>query len=353
MRIPIVIPAYQPEEKLLQLVGELLARQVEHIVVVNDGSAPACLPIFEALRRLPQVAVACHAINLGKGAALKTGINLALCSCPGLIGVVTADADGQHAPDDILAVARRLAQQPDALILGARSFQGAVPRRSRIGNAITRVVFRLLVGKGISDTQTGLRGIPRCLMPALLHIPASGYEFELDMLIAARHHAIPIAEAPISTIYLEQNRSSHFNPLLDSMRIYLVLFRFTGVSMLTALIDNAVFSLVFLWTHNLAGSQVAGRVIAVIFQYSATRRAVFQSNERHASTLPKYLALVTFSGVLSYVLIGYLTTRFHMNTILAKPLAESALFIANFAIQRNLIFTRHRRGGAEPPPGLS
>ncbi|MGH9645561.1 MAG: glycosyltransferase [Bryobacteraceae bacterium] len=341
MTTPVIVPAYQPGNALLRLIEELLTLQVERIVVIDDGSDQSYRPVFEALRQLPGVTVAGHAVNLGKGAALQTGINFALCSWPDLVGVVTADADGQHAPADILAVARRLEAQPDALVLGARSFKGSVPLRSRIGNALTRLIFRLLVGKGISDTQTGLRGIPRSMLPALLRSPAHGYEFELDMLIAAKHQGIAIVETPVSTIYLERNRSSHFNPLRDSMRIYMVLFRFTGVSMMTALLDNTVFSVVFLSTRNLAGSQLAGRLVAVVFQYTATRRAVFHSCERHASTLPKYLALVALSGTMSYLAVRYLTSHFPIQTIPAKVLAESGLFIINFTIQRDWIFTRH------------
>ncbi len=115
---------------------------------------------------------------------------------------------------------------PNALVLGSRAFSGEVPLRSRIGNTATRGIVHMLLGRRISDTQTGLRGIPASLLPHLLRIEARGYEFELEMLIAAHRLAIPLIEEPIRTIYEAGNPSSHFNPVVDSMKIYFVLLRF-------------------------------------------------------------------------------------------------------------------------------
>ena len=80
------------------------------------------------------------------------------------------------------------------------------------------MLMRLIVGQKLTDTQTGLRGIPAPLVPCLLKLPSSGYEFELDMLIACKHQSVGIVEQPIRTIYLEGNKSSHFRPVADSMR---------------------------------------------------------------------------------------------------------------------------------------
>ena len=173
-----------------------------------------------------------HAVNLGKGAALKSGLNYALAEIPGLLGVVSADADGQHHADDILRIRGLLREHPERLILGVRQWEERVPWKSRVGNLVTRMLLRLMVGQSLSDTQTGLRGIPAALIPHLLRIPAQGYEFELDMLITCKHQAHPILEEPIRTIYLEENRGSHFRPVVDSMRIYFLLFRFGALSFL-------------------------------------------------------------------------------------------------------------------------
>jgi glycosyltransferase involved in cell wall biosynthesis len=334
--IAIVIPAYQPGEPLVELV-EALAASGMPIIVVDDGSDAEFGPLFE--RIVGRVHLVRHAVNLGKGAALKTGMNYALVNFAGC-AVVTADADGQHHPDDIRRIADKLREHPDALVMGVREMRPGVPWRSRVGNGATRVLMNLLVGQRISDTQTGLRGIPNRLIPHLLRVPSTGYEFELDMLIACKHQSCPVVEQPIRTIYLEDNRSSHFHPVLDSMRIYLLLFRFSILSLLTAALDNVIFVLTYPITGSIAQSQIASRFFAMIFNYLGARSAVFHSRQRHTVVLPKYVLLVVFNGFLSYALIQLLHTRAGMSAIAAKLTAEGLLFIANFAIQRDFVFTQ-------------
>ena len=107
------------------------------------------------------------------------------------------------------------------------------------------MVVHALIGQKLTDTQTGLRGIPTSLLLRILRVESTGYEFELDMLMACKHQGYPIWQEPIRTIYLEGNRSSHFHPILDSMRIYVLLLRFSVLSLLTAAIDNVAFVLTF------------------------------------------------------------------------------------------------------------
>jgi len=347
VRYAVIIPAYRPEESLLQLIGALSEKPIPAIVLVDDGSGPDYREIFRRAEEFGKVRLVRHAVNLGKGAALKTGFNYALCAFPDLQGVITADADGQHHPDDIEQVADSLAAEPDRVILGARTFSAGVPLRSRVGNIITRTVMGALVGQRVSDTQTGLRGIPASLLPHLLRLEANGYDFELDMLIAIRQRAIRIAEVPIRTIYEPGNRTSHFNPLIDSMKIYFVLLRFSSVSLMTAALDTLVFYLAYRRLGNVAASQALGRLVAVAFNYSMVRRAVFFSKLRHASVLPEYLLLVCLSGVTSYAGIQLLNSRFHIQLLPAKLLVESLLFFANFAIQRDFIFGRSPEGSGQ------
>ena len=148
--------------------------------------------------------------------------------------MVTVDADGQHQPKDAARVADALRTSPSDLILGARSFRYDVPIRSKFGNSLTCVLFRILVGQRITDTQTGMRGIPRDFIPQLLRTKARGYEFEIDMLLICRQSTLSIQEVRIVTVYIDTNRASHFHPVLDSLRIYFVLFRFTLAALSTA-----------------------------------------------------------------------------------------------------------------------
>src|ERR1700678_668291 len=173
MLIAVLIPAYEPGPGLIEIVNAPAVSGFAAIILIDDGSGSGYRWIFEQLRQRKNVRVIRHAVNLGKGAALKTGINYVLVEYPGIGGIVTADADGQHDPADVCKVARHFSQNPEALVLGARAFAGQTPLRSRIGNTITRGAMRLIVGQRLSDTQTGLRAIPRGLLERMLSVPAS------------------------------------------------------------------------------------------------------------------------------------------------------------------------------------
>src|ERR1035441_3818791 len=113
-RLAVVIPAYRPSAALVEVVRALAERQFTAILVVDDGSGEEFHRVFADAGALPGVQLLRHATNLGKGAALKTGINLAFCTIPGLAGVVTADADGPHDPVDIERVAESLLAHPQS-----------------------------------------------------------------------------------------------------------------------------------------------------------------------------------------------------------------------------------------------
>lgn len=340
MDLAVLIPAFEPDNTLVTLVEALSASAVAAIVVVNDGSGPRYEQRFEALKNLPKVHLLKHAVNLGKGAALKSGINYVLCAFPDHCGVVTADADGQHHPEDILKVARRLCAEPQKLVLGVRDFGGTVPLRSRVGNQLTKAIMYVVTGQRIADTQTGLRGIPQSLMQRLLRVPGTGYEFELEMLIISKHNSQPMVQENIQTIYIGRNTSSHFNPVLDSLRIYFTLFRFSIVSILTAILDNSVFYAALRCSLGVGLAQITGRLAAIAFNYSAGRKAVFLSHQRHRAVFPKYLLSVIGSGVVSYALIRFLSSNLSIGILPAKVIAESILFLFNFAVQRDFVFMR-------------
>jgi glycosyltransferase involved in cell wall biosynthesis len=336
--LAIVIPAYRPGEALLSVTRELSELGFQRIVVVDDGSGPSFEHIFTAIGNLSAVRILRHPHNLGKGAALKTGIGYALREYPDLVGIVTADADGQHRPEDIREIALSLGPQPGSLILGSRAFDAAVPLRSRLGNIVTRAVVRLLVGQNLQDTQTGLRAIPARFAASLLKLTSSGYEFELDMLIAARNNAIQVLEQPIQTIYESGNKSSHFNPLVDSMKIYFVLARFCSVALVTALLDNVVFYLVYSHGVSLLTAQLAGRGAGLVFNYLMVRDKVFRATGTDTVTLPRYLSLVLASGAVSYACIRLVTSGIHVPVLVAKLAVESLLFFVNFVIARDWVF---------------
>ncbi|MGA2196714.1 MAG: glycosyltransferase [Bryobacteraceae bacterium] len=346
-RLAVVIPAYRPSAALVEVVRALAERQFPAILVVDDGSGEEFHRVFADAGAIPGVQLLRHATNLGKGAALKTGINHAFCTIPDLAGVVTADADGQHDPGDIERVAESLLAHPRSLVLGCRAFHEDVPLRSRFGNILTRAIMHALMGRKMADTQTGLRGLPASFALRTLKIEATGYEFELEMLIAAHQLGIPVVEESIRTIYEPGNRSSHFNPIVDSMKIYFVLLRFGSVSLLTALLDNLIFYLAYRQGGHILASQVLGRLFAVGFNYSMVRSSVFYTHQQHRKVLPKYLLLVLASGTASYGGIRLLATTLGINPVSAKLVVETVLFFVNFTVQRLFIF---KPDGAEAAP---
>lgn len=209
---------YEPGAELPPLVRQL-KRSFERIVIVNDGSTRN----LEYLREVEPLVekVLTHPVNRGKGAALKTGFDYL-----GEVNVITADADGQHTPSDIARVAEALKTFADGIVLGVRAFSGKVPLRSRFGNWWTRVWFFVLTGLWVKDTQTGLRGIPAAMVGRIRALDGERYEYEMVMLADAKNHAVKPVQIPIETIYLNDNRESHFSPLRDTIRIYRALFRY-------------------------------------------------------------------------------------------------------------------------------
>lgn len=226
----IIIPAYNPGNELIELAKDLLSCTLSNIIVINDGSHSNHDTIFKELRQLSnRIIILQHNLNRGKGAALKTGLNYAYTNFKDDVGVITADADGQHAVEDILKVAKALMNNPNNLIIGSRNFVQdgkQIPLRSKFGNRLTIKLFHYLVGLKLNDTQCGLRGIPLPFIPSLLNINQNRYEFELRMLIQCKLQHRNVTEIPIKTIYINNNKTSNFRPIVDSLKIYIVLFYF-------------------------------------------------------------------------------------------------------------------------------
>ena len=346
--LTILIPAYNPDEKLLALLPKLKER-FEHIVLVNDGSTTG-KEVFEKAAPLVDT-VLVHEKNRGKGAALKTGF----AHIGNETDVITADADGQHTPEDIAKVAEGLRSHRDGLVLGVRSFSGKVPLRSRFGNWWTRWFFFLMTGLMVSDTQTGLRGIPAALVPRVAKIPGERYEYEMAMLADAKHHPSRPLQVPIETVYLDENATSHFNPVLDAIRIYRSLFQFCISSVLSFLIDNGVFAAV-MWVmaakdtprrNDVLVALVAARVISSHFNYFYNRFVVFRRGDgervgAHRSYYG-YFGLVLAVGAASYALTEGCSALLDVQGVaitIVKIVADTVLFVASYLVQKKFIFAR-------------
>jgi putative flippase GtrA len=338
MIIPILIPSYKPDNQILILVNRLIESGITNIIVIDDGSGSEYSELFNQIKKNKFCHVCTHAVNMGKGRAIKTGLNYALTSYPELNGIVTADADGQHLPEDILKVQKELLKYPQNLILGTRSFNKKIPLRSKLGNEITKRVFHILTGIKVSDTQTGLRGIPSKYIQECLKLEGEKYDYEINMLVSCNKNKISIKELPVETVYIDQNRSSLFNPVRDSLKIYFVLFRFLLSSMTTSLIDFIVFIICTKLGMNILLSTIMARLAAGNYNFVINKKIVFKSNSSFLLTFAKYWLLVIVLGSISYMGILVLVNYLNFNLLISKALLETLLFFTSFAVQRSLIF---------------
>lgn len=335
-----LVPSYQPTDTLCNLLQTIRLNDRSPIVVVDDGSGPDYAALFESVKQVLDTSVLTNAVNLGKGAALKHGMNHILVNHPTCIGVVTADGDGQHSAADIATVAAELQEKPDNVIFGARQFGADVPFRSRFGNVVSRYMYRFFIGLNLSDTQTGLRGIPRSLMARCLSIRANRYEFETEQLVIIKSSGVLIREIPIETIYIDDNRSSHFRPLLDSAQIYFVLLRYVASSLITEAVDIVVFATIMAWSSDLVLSNTIGRMVAIWAQFTLLQRFVFKLSG-NAKMFAAYLGLVVLSGIVSTALQIQIANIVPF-PVVAKIIAEVSVFLFNFLFLRDLVFGESR-----------
>jgi len=301
--ITVILPSLDPDEKLPKVIEGLLEVGFRDILLINDGSKPENLHYFtDAATAHPEITLLHHAVNRGKGAALKTAINYFLVHRPSGVGVVTVDGDGQHHKLDILACAKAMTESGD-LTLGVRDFDHPdVPFRSRFGNKTTCGIFKLFVGMTVSDTQTGLRAIPRKDLPTMLAIEGDRFEYETNMLLMLKRKSIPFREVKIRTVYIEENKSSHFRVIRDSWRIYKLIlahfFRYTLVSISSAAIDEGCYiAFLALLRGSLTGlsltaaATAAARIVSSLFNFFMNKAVVFQSGVRTGIALLRYYAL--------------------------------------------------------------
>ena len=354
----VIIPSLSPDEKMIRLIQDLKGGGFPHILIINDGSTAEYDSFFRRAEEDYGCEVLRHYVNFGKGRALKTAFNHFLTAYPDCVGVVTVDSDGQHKLEDIQACCREMLAHPEALVLGSRNFaQSDVPFRSRYGNVITRQVFRLLCGVKISDTQTGLRALSAPLAKRFLTTKGERFEYEMNMLIDCSEEKIPLREVPIQTVYIEENASSHFHVLRDSIKIYAVFAKFLFSSVSSFVVDILMFTM-FGWVIHLAvpewdsiaitsvlslstlAATVAARVISSLRNYLLNWKLVFQSRGNGVTALLKYYLLAIVVMILSAFGVGALSSLTSIHKSIVKIPVDMVLFLISFPIQKHWVFPR-------------
>ena len=355
-KISVVLPSLDPDEKLIAVVDGLLEYGFADIILVNDGSKPENLHWFEQAAQHPEVTLLHHAINRGKGAALKTAFTWFLENRPKQLGVVTVDGDNQHHPEDTRACALHMAEH-ELLTLGVRDFSlPHVPARSRTGNKTTSMVFKIFCGMEISDTQTGLRAIPRKDLPTLNAVKGERFEYETNMLLALKENDIPFDEVKIRTVYIEENKSSHFRVIRDSWRIYKLIlghfFKYTFSALLSSVLEIAlVYVLTLCFDSLLAGVAltavvtVAARVLSSLVNFYLNKKLVFNSKVSTGKALLRYgLLVLVCMGLqlglneLVYILFSIGAEQALMRTVV-HVIVMTLLFVLNYFVQQRWVFT--------------
>lgn len=216
----IVLPSLDPDEKFDRVVDGLREAGFRKILIVDDGSKPERQAHFTRAEAFPECRILRHPVNLGKGRALKDAFRKVLTDYPEASGVITIDGDGQHLTGDIRSCGDRMLQEEDRVVLGCRNFDlPGVPPRSVAGNKTTSRMFRLIYGIRLSDTQTGLRAIPRKYLERFSNIEGERFEYETNMLLMMKRWGIDFSEQEIETVYEDENKGSHYDTFKDSWRI--------------------------------------------------------------------------------------------------------------------------------------
>jgi glycosyltransferase involved in cell wall biosynthesis len=336
----IVIPAYEPDEKLVKLVGELKEKCHSKILIVDDGSGEKYTWIFEKAEELGAV-VYRYEKNRGKGAALKTAFGI-ISNWEEAEEIVTADCDGQHLPEDIMKIMNQVRINKSKIILGVRHFTGKVPFRSIFGNKLTSIVFLIAKGKKVTDTQTGLRGFSKDMIPWLCSIEGDRFEYEMNMLLESEDNGYEIKETPINTVYLENNKSSHFNPLKDSVKIYMPFLKFGMSSIISALLDFSLLLLIKLLTSNLFIAVLGARICSGSLNYLINKYYVFSKGKRGNEEIcfHKYALLAAVLMFMNYITLNYLCS-IGINLVAAKIMTESILYLFSFLVQKKFVFANN------------
>ena len=338
-----LIPSYEPDEALLKVVDELLANSFK-VVVVNDGSNVTYNHIFE---QLPIMVHYLHyETNMGKGFALKHGLqHIRMNFSPDSI-VVTLDSDGQHKVKDAIKVCD-LCEEKGGLVLGSRHFDKGTPFKSRFGNWMARTSFLISTRHKIYDTQTGLRAFDYSLIEKMQLVKGNRYEYEMNVLLDSIVKDIPIREVKIETIYVDNNAGTHYNPFKDTIRIFKELIKFSASSLIGFGVDYALFALLTLFdppmAHWVLMCTIIARVISASINFTINYHLVFKKRETLWMAFIKYAGLAICILGCNLLLMWLLYEQAGMNEYLAKIIVEVTLFITSWLIQRLFVFRKRRK----------
>ena len=363
-KISVVLPSLDPDEKLHAVIEGLLEYGFTDIILVNDGSKQENLHYFEeeAAAHPDIIHLLHHEVNKGKGAALKNAFRYFLENRPEGFGVVTVDGDNQHHPEDTRRCCERMLETGH-MVLGCRDFTlDHVPARSRFGNQTTSAIFKIFVGMTLSDTQTGLRAIPRGDLEVLTTIKGDRFEYETNMLLAMKDNGIDFNEVKIRTVYIEENKSSHFHPIRDSWRIYKLIlahfFRYTISSLIGSVVETGMLAALNLLLKNMldgtaltAATTIPARIISCFVNFYINKTMVFKTNVSTGTAMVRYWILAAGQMLAQFLLDEGFYVLLHVGgdatflRVAVHTVVMVGLYFLSFVIQQRWVFAAGKKNG--------
>ncbi|MDD5960574.1 MAG: glycosyltransferase family 2 protein [Methanobrevibacter wolinii] len=207
----LVVPAYN-EEKHVETVLRDISKLGYHIILVNDGSKDNTLEIARSVQKdYPnQIYIVSHIINRGLGAALKTGMTDALKHNAKYI--ITFDADGQHAFEDIPKVLKPLQDKKVDAVIGSRIFED-MPTTKRFANNVMNILTHIFYGIKVKDSQSGLRAFSSEAAKKI-DVVSAGYGVSSEFIKEIKNNQISFDEVPITTIYTDETQHKGTNAIV-------------------------------------------------------------------------------------------------------------------------------------------
>ena len=361
-----VVPSLHPDDNLQKTIRGLIDVGFRRIVLVDDGSGPDYEAVFDACARMEGVTLLRHEVNRGKGAALTNAIGYVLEHLPEAAGAVTVDGDGQHLPPDVARCAAEMLESGKA-VLGVRDFsQPDVPAHNRRGNRITSAVMHFFCGMKVSDTQTGLRALPREVLKTVVNTKGDRYEFETQMLLDFKRFDIPVREVTIKTVYLEQNKSSHFRVFRDSARIYRLIlahfFKYSASSILSIALETLLIFLMLGQTKadlfDNALVFLVARACSSFFNMNMNYFFVFRSKSSYPKALLKYYSVALPVAAITLgvnMLLKYLVRTLdflpenveNYSLVVINLIVQAILFFVTFKLQQLWVFRGKKKAKKE------
>lgn len=196
MKIFIIIPAFNEDERIGAVLDGILKQSLP-VIVVDDGSKDSTYQ----RAKTHQVIVLRHKVNLGKGAALKTGCRAAFLM--GADAIIMMDSDGQHKAEDLAKFTSAVNEKKFDIIFGSRNLKFGVPLVRFIGNKIASVLVNFLFGIYISDLICGYRAFTKKAFERL-NWESVGYGLETEMVIKTGLLKLKYCEVGVETVYYDK-----------------------------------------------------------------------------------------------------------------------------------------------------